>query len=61
MDGTISCTLELSANPNLVPPFIWWKPFETIGKYPAHKLAMTHLLNAIMQLKKITTTGHKQW
>ena len=51
MNGTINCTLHMSANPNLMPPFTWWRPYETLGRMPIQNIAMTFFLMNMMQIR----------
>ena len=52
LDGSISCTLEMTADPTRVPPFIWWSPIEELGKYPIANIAMTNFLTTMIQIFK---------
>ena len=48
MDGTISCTLTLTADPGRSSPFVNWLPYRELGRYPIANIAMTTFLTTML-------------
>lgn len=59
-DGTISLNLDMRADPNQIPPLLWWKPFESLGRYPAQTLAMVYFVYTMMQIR-VSAEKHKNF
>ena len=63
LDGTISCTLNLNADPNKFPPFNWWIPFNTFfHPYPLLPLVFDYVFATLVaHLNQRTLSGIKSF